>query len=177
MDITPQTVNKCANFILRKLNYKFSTVIYKYSTQCHQELSEVLSVDATMLSLGNTSQCLHFQCLLTQLFYNPQYLVSQGHTVFPSLHCYMSKCKYKAYVSQILIGHRFWHYTYSLITSPSSWTRIIRHVRMLVCLVYWRLSVQYVMPLTFHLHDLVCSEHISPKYLQSICTEKKALNY
>jgi hypothetical protein len=46
---TTSDVNKCTNFILWKLNYKFSSAVYEHSIQCHQEISEVLSVDASIL--------------------------------------------------------------------------------------------------------------------------------
>jgi len=60
MDLMPQTVNNCANFILRKLNYKFSTVLFintaTSTTRNYLRFSQWMPAFwDPMLSMGNTS--------------------------------------------------------------------------------------------------------------------------
>jgi len=64
MDLTPQTVNKCTNSILRKVNYKFSSVLFvntaSNATRKHLRFFQWMPAFwDPMLSLGNSSQCLH----------------------------------------------------------------------------------------------------------------------
>jgi len=131
----PQTVNKCANFILTKLNYKFSTVLFiNTAANATRRFSQWMPAFwDLMLSLGNASQCLRLQGLLTQQFHNPEYLVpSVPHcpSIITFLYASSTSTKHMYHKYLLVTGTNI---ILSLNTSPTSGTRIIIHVCMLLC--------------------------------------------
>jgi hypothetical protein len=121
------------NSILTKQNYKFSTLLFMNTTsngtrrfsQCMPAFWD------PMLSLGNSSQCLHLQGLLTRFTTQNTWVSSMPHSpsIITFLHASSTSTKHTYHKYLLVTGTNI----ISLNTPPTSGTRIIIHVCMLLC--------------------------------------------